>query len=180
MSVNHSWNQFMLNTLDNKYVQHARHGADWRHVHGVIYESNTGEVHTCDHTCIRWVFRRSDKLKICAITGLCKNSIAVTQVSENEHLKRKGSRDDGSMMCGEDAIANVMNQRPSVKKKRSFRQDSVEDGDTDMDILEEYDQEKAWNDVTGHNEPSYGAQSYCGCNGSPRKAAAYQCCGLHY
>ncbi len=88
MQVNHEWNEFMLRSLNAKYVQNARLNMNWRHCIGNLYQSQSGELHACDNTCNRWVFR-DDGLKICAITGICKNSSGFMESSSSSSQKKR-------------------------------------------------------------------------------------------
>mmetsp|Transcript_17868 Transcript_17868/g.32982 ORF Transcript_17868/g.32982 Transcript_17868/m.32982 type:complete len:214 (-) Transcript_17868:295-936(-) len=92
MRVDLAWNQFMLRSIESEQANTARRGEAWRHVVGNLYVSTRGEKHVCDQLCVRWVFR-NDGLKICAITGLCKNSSNITPPGK---LKRRGSDQAGA------------------------------------------------------------------------------------
>ncbi len=87
MAVNHEWNALMLRSLNDKWVDSVRRGQQWQWTIGNLWRSDGGEVHVCDQTCNRWVFR-GDGLRFCAITGLCK-SLGSGEPCARQHLKRK-------------------------------------------------------------------------------------------
>lgn len=125
----------------------ARYGTQWQQVDGALFRSANGELHQCDEHCIRWVFR-GDGLKVCAITGMCKNS-AQTRSSHSSHSTKRRGRSEGGFAVAEDellavacapeaAIAAAMAMKLTRStKKRSFRSDAgaTSDASEDMDYL---------------------------------------------
>ncbi|GBG29104.1 Hypothetical Protein FCC1311_053272 [Hondaea fermentalgiana] len=153
------WNEFLISTLDKDFVKTARRGANWHHVQGDEFRSDTGEVHRCDQFCIRWVFRH-DGLKICSVSGRCVNSLAPQSQQQQQQQQANGMlqsktkrRCDDETGCSwntssvnvssaDDAIARMENDpmifAPALKK-RSFRSAASEATDQDMDMDDRFD-----------------------------------------
>jgi len=143
------WNKFAMSNVKPAHTVVARRKMDWHHVQGNQYQSDSGEIHVCDHLCSSWVFRQ-DGLKICAISGRCV-MYGRGKLGGNSHLKRKYCND----VCGMEYAMNFnappqqlkssrsLNKIHSIQKRRSFVERPK--------IIKQEDETCNW------DEPTYGA-----------------------
>mmetsp|Transcript_2107 Transcript_2107/g.4832 ORF Transcript_2107/g.4832 Transcript_2107/m.4832 type:complete len:161 (-) Transcript_2107:534-1016(-) len=137
VSADQGWGDFMISTLDAKFVKTARRGSSWHHVQGDIYRSDQGETHLCNHCCTRWVFRH-DGVRICSVSGRCVRGIP-QDAARDKRSAEVNLFKSGHVFAPEDAIAGMENDCmhfAPAHKKRSFRSAASEATDQDIDMDE--------------------------------------------